>query len=134
MPCESKYLEQTIKERYEQTTAYLACWVCDYLKLNKPSKNIHTQSKTYYAKDVGQTKFLCNVMKNLTPIQRQKLIACNSKQSRALFDWWEEHQEIDLKRAMAEKEKSKSDAILKSALAKLSPKERAIIKSNIGRI
>ena len=108
MPCNSDHLKQTPREAGLQLAAKLAAHVATKVSVIVPPR-ILMQDK-YYAEDAGQTEWLCEVMRDHRHVMTFDIL---NRMDRALIDWWEDHQKVDVTR------------ILKaSALAKLTPEER----------
>lgn len=69
-------------------------------------------------------RLLCFVMGKLDGTMRGCLFSCGEREAEELLEWWEHHQELDRRREEARNFSRKQAALRKSALAKLSTKER----------
>ena len=87
-------------------------------------------SKSYFDKAEGDkwTKKLCELLTGLSKKKRDELVYNpKSAKSRRLADWWEEHQRQDKERVRAELKKAKEDKEIKTALAKLTAREKKLL-------
>lgn len=127
MPCNCDYLEARNTEVESRDAAKHIVYINSKLPYTKTENWIVKASKEYYGNEERLNDLvviLCKLCHNLGPILQEKIIYNgNSKQARALADWWEEHQEADKQRI---KEENKELA-KKKALAKLTEVERQLL-------
>jgi len=110
-------------ERRLQETAELLVFVKTELGLNI-SKRLLNASENIYCK-ADYVPELCKTIRTLDETQLNQIVYnARRKQSRALADWWDEHQEADRQREEAEANERKRKALRKVALAKLTKEER----------
>jgi hypothetical protein len=98
------------------------------MEINKELKA--AASTIYFTKEEGDkwVAELCGILSGLSKAKENKLVYnAKSADSRKLADWWEEHQAADKKRIADEKKKTKEDQERKTALSKLTPKERKLL-------
>lgn len=123
MPCRSDYMESNEYEQRLQETAQLLVFVKTELGLNI-SKRLSDASKNIYCK-ADYVPELCKTIRAMDEKQLNHIVYNGRRvQSRALADWWDEHQEADREREEAEAKERKRKALRKVALAKLTKEER----------
>lgn len=123
MPCRSDYMESNEYEQRLQETAQLLVFVKTELGLNI-SKRLLDASENIYCK-ADYVPELCKTIRAMDETQLNQIVYnARRKQSRALADWWDEHQEADRIREEAEANERKRKALRKVALAKLTKEER----------
>jgi hypothetical protein len=131
MPCDGSYMNPSVRE----TESLLICKRIIFLfkKLNFPiPKKIVESSESLYGDLKNLDKnvaLLCLVISNMTKEQVDSILYnARSKESRDLANWWEEHQEADIKRKQKTKEKMDSSGkLVFSGLSKLSQDEFDIL-------
>ena len=128
MPCNSDYLRQTNFEAEMQEAARHCVYVCANLQVPCPTK-FQKQAEEYYAADVGQVEFLCQLIRNMT-VQQMNDIVYNGRDpdSRRLADWWDAHWAADRAREEREKEEERMQEIYERAISKLSDEEIDVLK------
>lgn len=123
MPCNSDHMEATITEI---VVSQIYC-VRDELEKRKVERSwwngYHpgVYGKVPDKKDVDQVAAWCCAVLSDYPDRKIK------KQSLELQLWWRKHQEADIKRKKADQDASSEAALRASALAKLTPEERAAL-------
>lgn len=70
------------------------------------------------------TRLLCSLCRRITKSGHDSLIYGDGE----LAQWWGKHQEADRKRVAAEEAEREREEVIEAALAKLSPKERRLLK------
>ena len=126
MPCRSDYMEPTGKERQLQDTAKLLKYALFELDLPVPSK-VRTAADDVYCQ-LDLVPDLCKLITNMNELQVNRVVYnAQNKQARKLADWWEEHQRADRKRIASEMKKIEKEALIESAMAKLTDSERAAL-------
>lgn len=104
MPCNSDHLQQTPFEAQMQLAAQLAVFVADKLQVALPY-GVQNAASEYYAKDMGQTEWLCEQLSGMTEKQLNEIVYDGRNEvSRKLADWWEAHQKADREREAYEAE------------------------------
>lgn len=123
MPCNSDHMHPTSDEAYRQRTAKLLLWTRAMLGIKRPAKLANDSDDIYCA--VDYTGQLCALLKSLSLDQVDNIVYNGkSRNSRDLANWWEEHQANDARRVDAEKAAAKKQALVDSAMSKLTPAER----------
>lgn len=123
MPCRSDYMEPHDYEQRLQETAQLLVFVKSELGLNI-SKRLLNAAENIYCK-ADYVPELCRTIRAMDEKDLNRIVYnARRKQSRALADWWDEHQEADREREEAEAKERKRKALRKVALAKLTKEER----------
>lgn len=102
MPCNSDYMEPTRAEENSRETAKLLLYV--YKKLGR-------QPYPIYLVEAANTRYgnpsklndmvveLCRVLRSIRKDDFERIVYnARSKESRALADWWEDHEAADLAR------------------------------------
>lgn len=138
MPCNCDYLNPTQLEEESKHVAQLLCYV--YKNLNKtPSIEVKEAAKHIYGNEKLANEFtaeLCSLLRSFNEDQENKIIYnAKNKTSRALADWWEEHQKHDAERERLEKKaiKDKNKEKLDQAWKKLTIEQKEkLIKSHYG--
>ena len=123
MPCNSDHMHPTPDEAYRQRTAQLLLWLHAMLGINRSPKLAIDSDDIYCS--VDYTGQLCALLQSLSKPQ-SNIIVYNgrSRNSRDLANWWEDHQANDARRTAAEKASAKKQALVDSAMSKLTPAER----------
>lgn len=122
MPCNSDYLNQTPFEAKMQLTSKLCTYLAYSLRIDLPQEIL--REDTYYAKDVGQVEWLCNILTNLTPEQmNQYVYDGRNSTARQRATWWDEHQEADRQRELQEKLDQENSELREQAKKKLTEEE-----------
>lgn len=74
------------------------------------------------------TALLCKTLSDMIDSEIEYYIyEGRSKQSRALADWWEDHQEVDRQREEREAQLKERDKLKMKALSKLSDEEKEVL-------
>jgi hypothetical protein len=115
MPCDSSYMEPNGKERALQKTAELLEW-CYGQEGSKVPKSVSTAAQDEYC-ELDLVPTLCTFLKGLSSKRLAQLCNQSNAMSRRLKEWHKDHILADIEREKEEKER-------KTALAKLTPKER----------
>lgn len=131
MGCRSDYLEATKSETHSKEVAEHLVYVFTHLKKEVP-EYVTKAANNYYG-DTNKLNTmvveLCDILTNLKDKTRNEIVYnAKDKQSRALADWWEIHQEADRKRIAKEKEDIKTQKKLESVKKKLTPDEIKLLK------
>lgn len=125
MGCRSDYMDPTRREAELQRTAKLYAYALRQLR-QPVSLNIESAANDVYCK-ADYVPQLCELLTSLTAEDLDRIVYnARDKVSRDLADWWEEHQQADLKRLQVEAEQRKQ-ALIKSAIAKLTREEAAAL-------
>lgn len=128
MPCNSDYLKQTDFEAAMQEAARHCVYVCAKLQVPCPTK-FKRQAEEFYADDVGQVEFLCEVIRKMTVKQMNDIVYNGrDRDSRRLADWWDEHLAADKAREEEEAQEKRRQEIYEKALIKLSDEEIDVLK------
>lgn len=123
MPCRSDYMEPNGKEKQLQETAQLLSYVYQQLGESVPS-SVSITAEDQYAK-MDFVPDLCYILKWFTSTQLDTIVYNGRvKESRALADWWERHQEADRAREAQEALAEHVAELKKTGVAKLTPAER----------
>jgi len=127
MPCDSSYLEPSLREQELRLSAQLYAYVLEKLKRKIPHKLAQDAQHLYGGDDYIPK--LCEVLKNLDRAQ-QDVIIYNARdpQSRKLADWWEKHQAADREREAQEARMKTQKDLRESALSKLTREEIKALK------
>lgn len=124
MPCRTE--EPTATEEYNQRTAQLAVYVLEQLSMFIPNDVSMAADAVFCSIDF--TPSLCDLLKNMSRKQMTEIVYnAHSKQSRALADWWEQHQEADRRNAQRDADEKKRKELQAQALKKLTDQERAAL-------
>jgi hypothetical protein len=127
MPCDGSYMNPNDEEHNRRTAAEFIVFVDSKLGIETPEDIKHAAGHIY-----GQgvelddvVAKLCFKLSTLTKKQ-QSVIIYNGrdKTSRALADWWDEHQEADKERIEQEVKDSKDRV---AAIKKLTTRERKLL-------
>lgn len=152
MPCTSDYPEPTAQNRRFQETARLALYVDKRLnksavpsKASASAKKLPPVFKDKNEKDLAvltaQDEFahvdfvprLCLTLRNVKAFDEALFdrIVYNAKDpdSRALADWWEEHERADKEREIREKASQKMDKDVRDLLSAMTPKRKSVLKA-----
>lgn len=98
MPCNSAYMDPTPSELAQQEAAELACYTLRCLERDVPEW-LKSESKTLYAKDRGQVRMLCELIRGMSDKERSVIMYDGrSTSARRLASWWERHLEADKRR------------------------------------
>lgn len=126
MPCNSDYLDPNEREREHQRAAKLLVYIHERLAFECPAW-ITKEAANSYASDERLIPLLCKTMTNMSEVMRDNFTYKSARlpEARDLADWWETHQEADRKRVAREQEQEAKAALVRQALAKLTPAERA---------
>lgn len=126
MPCRSDYMEPTEREIYCQNTAKLYRYALIKLELVELRRNIDEDAANNYA-SFDYTSTLCRLLSDLkinNVIAFDELVYnAKDKDSRALADWWEKHEEVDRKRKAREQAEAEKKELIRSGLSKLTKEE-----------
>lgn len=132
MPCNSDYMEPSGYELRLRDTARLLVYLHDRLSIKCPEHFVE-MSKTNYPHDPGDEAVpkLCAMLKKLSndsPGEFAQIVYdAHSKQSRALADWWEEHQAADRAREQKELAEKHRQRLRTAALSKLTHAEQVAL-------
>lgn len=131
MGCRSDYLEATKSESHSKEVAEHLVYVLTHLKKEVP--DYVTKAASNYYGDVNKLNTmvveLCDILTHMKDKTRNEIVYnAKDKQSRALADWWETHQEADRKRLEKEKEDVKTQKQLEAIKKKLTPSEIKLLK------
>lgn len=123
MPCRDDYPEPSKLQSRSRQAAELLIYV--YGKVGKavPAK-LRQDAKDCYC-DGDYVPKLCEALSELSNKEFDRIVYNpRERQSRALADWWEEHEEMDRIREEKEAAELRRQALKKSGLAKLSAEEK----------
>ncbi len=124
MPCRVDVYEPSEQQKQENRAGYLLAWLMKQRGYTIPT----WLTSLVEGKCIVSNKAvpaLCEIIKQLTETERNKyLYNARVKESRALADWWEEHEEADFMAQERDRLKKEQDKLKKRALAKLTLKER----------
>lgn len=112
MPCNSEYMNPTVRERQQRLAAQLLVYVYESLQDIVPEHVRYTAENEYgFTKQHDRNMVtLCTLLNLLTPEEQQRIIFDGRKpMARKLAEWWEEHRTEDSNRALIEL-KNKKDA------------------------
>lgn len=132
MPCNSDYLSPTIREEETRKIIDLYLWIESHFK-SKPdqkAEKYESSNKIYFTRKESDyfTNLLCKRCTELAKQkQLEKLLNQPNKSSRALANWWEDHQEADVIRKSVEDRKKKDSEKRKRILSKLTNEERKFL-------
>ena len=127
MPCNSDHMKQNPNEKYQQETAQLCVWAAGVACVVVP-ENIRQQADEYHAKDVGQTRWLCGLMRRkFEPAIERNLSNISVPEARRLADWCEKHHKADEARKAKEEQDAQNAALIASAASKLTEAERIAV-------
>ena len=133
MPCNSNYMNPTLKEINRRETSELICYVNRKLNLPTPT-NIIEASQDIYGQGVELDEvvsLLCEKISSMTEQQKESIVYnAKNKTSRKLADWWEEHVEADKRRLKMELEEKKKKETMDEILKKLTPSEKEVLGLN----
>ena len=137
MPCDSSHMEPTGKERQSKQAAELIVYAANALTVmgNQtiiPSWISNAAESIYGSSHKVDSLFeiLCEMCSNMsTKEQGQIMYDGRNPMARCLADWWDRHQEADAKREAMEKKQKEQVELRRSALAKLTDKEKAALLS-----
>jgi len=122
MPCRSDYQDPTPREEYCQRTAQLYKFVLEQLERPVPVYVQDTAEHQYASMDY--TTALCHELTIMTPGERNSIVYNgHNATSRQLANWWEAHEKLDQKRKAQESDVAKQQALVASALDKLTDEE-----------
>lgn len=125
MPCTSGYTEPNEQQKESQRVNQLLFYL--YPEISKFEERGKMEYGHVSTLD-EDTNLLCDTCKGFTQSEQERyLYDGRNKNARKLADWWEEHQEFDKKRELAEKKTLKDKIDRENALKKLTPKEREIL-------
>lgn len=131
MGCRSDYLEATQSENHSKEVAQHLVYVLTHLKKEVP--DYVTKAANNYYGDTNKLHTmvveLCDILTHMKDKTLNEIVYnAKDKQSRALADWWETHQEADRKRIEKEKADVKTQKKLDEIKKKLTPAEIKMIK------
>lgn len=127
MPCNSDYLDPTRIEVELRRTAKLLVYVHSRIPFIMGSW-VNDEANNQYASDERLVPLLCDVLKHLTPEQTEHVVYdAHSAEARDLANWWEEHQAADREREAREQAEARHAELKRSALAKLTAEEAAVL-------
>lgn len=106
MPCDSRHMEPTAKEKHRRKCAKLWLYAVTALSFTVSLRDTAEASKMAEQSYPTSDKFvekLCSLMGSLPEHQREHLLYGNPKNrtARELADWWEDHQKTDEQKAKA---------------------------------
>lgn len=133
MPCNCDYMEPTTHEIRSKETAQHLVYVHKKLKTKAPEDVVKAANDTYgnLGKLNEMVVSLCDILTNMDEDVRDAIVYnAKDKESRALANWWEEHQEADRQRIAKEKKEKKEKSLAEKAKAKLSSEELAALKKS----
>lgn len=122
MPCDSRYLDQTEREKELQRAAKLLVYVRG--KIGKPIDELLSQTAAAYYASVDYVPELCGELCSLSKTQVDEIVYnARDKNSRDLADWWERHESADRQREADEQAKVKKNQLINRAINKLTREE-----------
>lgn len=129
MGCRSDYLEPNGRERALQEAAQFLLFVRRAVPAAGPVTDLLVRaSKDIYCRD-DYVPELCTAIKGLSEEDLDRIVYnARDPVSRKLADWWETHQAADRAREAREATDLHQAALRESALAKLTPEEKAALK------
>ena len=134
MPCNGDYLQPNEKETQIHLVCQLLVYVFDSLGISLPQNK--EQLIRGCSKDPcgsidfldDYVKLLCDTIKSFNDETLNRIVYNGrNPMARKLADWWDRHQEADRERLKAEEAQRQKIALIKSALVKLTPEERAAL-------
>jgi len=135
MPCNSNYLNPTNLESETRKVIDMYLWLESNFKgiPDRKASKVEKNSTIYFSK--SESDYFINLLcKRCTELakrnQLDSLLNKANRMSRNLANWWEDHQEADEIRKDLEKKKKQDEKLKKSALSKLSNKEKKILGLN----
>lgn len=128
MPCDSSYLERTGIEAELQHTAWLYAFVLRELGLPVPA-DVKAAAASYYGGG-DYVPALCARLRILPCDELDKLLTQRNKESRALANWWEDHQAADAQREHREQEEARRKQLTEQAIAKLTTEELEALRKS----
>lgn len=136
MPCNSDYMEPTVRENQRRQAARLLVYISDAIGQKLSTVGFRRQAKDPYGNITTTSSDramieLCHLMYGLSEDQMNKHVYDGRiPEARELASWWEQHTAEDRKREAAEALRRRQDELVESALAKLTPEEReAVVNS-----
>lgn len=124
MPCNSDYLEPTVREREHQRAANLLVYSLTEMGCKVPNWIKH-EAGNIYAGDSRLLPMLCELVSGMSCADRERVVYnARDGRSRDLANWWERHLEADRQRIRDEQLKAERDSLKASGLAKLTRAER----------
>lgn len=115
-----------VEEESSQHIAILLLYLCKQIG-RRPNRRVVRQSLDKDTDDFRLPKELYERMRSLDPIERKILISGNNNTARSLATWWHKHDTPKSKNDITESERSKRNGLIRSALHKLTIKERAML-------
>lgn len=122
-------MEPTALEANKVQVSRLLCHVAAQTSGLDELPNVYIKaSKSSYGEGVDLNKataLLCSKIRKMSKMLKDSIVYDPySKLSRELANWWEEHQVADKERETMEKQKIAKAALRRTALAKLTERER----------
>ncbi len=101
MPCNSDYLDPTLRESYNQATAQHIVAIHTLTNLVPPLPILPHAKKDAKAPYGGAdyTAPLCALLASPNVLADVQDAAAHSHEARAVLDWWEDHQKADKARS-----------------------------------
>jgi hypothetical protein len=124
MPCNSDYMNPTVREQELQRTAKLLAYVLEQLGEPVPAE-VRESAADVYGMQRDYVPVLCRRLQGLSLSRREEIVYnARDKTARDLADWWEEHKAADAAREKAEAAAVRNAKVRESAMAKLTKAER----------
>lgn len=101
MPCIGGHSDPSPHEQHRQLTAKLLVFVYNNLQKEVPRKLLKAANDDYCSLDY--TPDLCKELNAFSDHQTELIIYGKNRTSRALANWWEDHQEEDRQRVKKER-------------------------------
>ena len=130
MPCNSDYMDPTVRESNSREVAILLVYVSGALEINCDPRVVQAANHLYGNTDLldQMTADLCTLCNGLSEEEADKVIYDGRNyQARRLANWWDAHQEADRKRLEKEDAERRQKLAKEAVLAKLSPEDREIL-------
>lgn len=123
MPCNSDYLEPSIREAELSRAAGLLVFALE-ASGRTPEPWARKEAANLYASDERIVPELCALIRSLGDSERDRIVYdAKSRISRDLADWWEEHEQADREREERERAAIRKAEARKSAAQKLTEEE-----------
>lgn len=99
MPCNCDHMEPTARERHQREAATHLVYIYGRMGQPVPAEIARCAADIYGGQTDEWVKFLCTMFKEMNQEQIDRIVYdAKDKRSRALADWYEEHQEVDRQR------------------------------------
>ena len=106
MPCRSDYMEPNQRERRLQETAQLLGYVLVETGQDVPGRVADAANNAYCTTDLVPD--LCAAIRAMDAATLERVVYnARDRRARRLADWWEEHEEADRQRELAEAMKNR---------------------------